>query len=286
MGLYDREYYRQERPGTFLGGDRTMVTNLILVNVVIYVLDLLVGGAISARCAVHADLFRHPWDAWQLLTAGFMHDPKSVWHILLNMIVLFFFGRDVEVIYGRMEFLRIYLCLVVLSSLAWVISQMALDPGNGTMIGASGAVMGILVLYVLHFPRRLIYIWGVIPVPAWALAILYVAQDFFGITSTPDPMAPERVAYAAHLSGALFGWLYWYSGINLGRLLPAGAKLPNFRSRPQLRVHDPRNDVVDSLEKRVDAVLDKVARQGIDSLSDEERQLLEDASRRYQRRRS
>ena len=129
---------------------------------------------------------------------------RSVWHIAVNMLVLFFFGRDVEGIYGRMEFLRIYLCLVVLSSLAWVMSQTVLDPGNsGTMVGASGAVMGVLVLFVLHFPRRLIYIWGVIPVPAWVLAILYVAQDLFGMTSSPDPMAREHVAHATHLAGAV-----------------------------------------------------------------------------------
>jgi len=285
MGLYDREYYREERSGMFLGGDRTMVTNLIIVNVVIYIVDLLLDGALQNHLEVHADLFRHPWDAWQLLTAGFVHS-RNAWHVLINMVVLFFFGRDVETIYGRMEFLRIYLCLIVLSSLAWVLSEMAIDELNATMLGASGGVMGIMMLFVLHFPKRLIYIWGVLPVPAWALGAVYVAQDVLGLGAGRDPRGGEQVANATHLAGALFAYLYWQFSLNLGRLVPSRLRWPSLRGRPQLRVHDPRSDAPESLDKRVDQVLEKVNREGIDSLSDEERKLLEDASRRYQRRRS
>ena len=100
MGLYDREYYREERPGMSLLGDRSMVTNLIIVNVGVYLLDLLLDGQIRQNCALQPDLFHHPWNAWQLLTAGFIHD-RGVMHIFVNMLVLYFFGRDVEGIYGR-----------------------------------------------------------------------------------------------------------------------------------------------------------------------------------------
>ena len=286
MGLYDREYYREEQPSRFaIGGGRTMVTNLILVNVAILVADLLSSDAISQSLKLEADLFSHPWNAWQLLTAGFVHDPHNLWHIGVNMFVLWLFGRDVEGIYGRMEFLRIYLSLVVLSSLAWVVGQVTMRDAQGYMYGASGAVMGILVLYVLHFPRRLLYIWGVFPVPAWVIGVLYVAQDLIGWSEPPQP-GQVHVAYEAHLAGALFGFLYYWSGINLGRLLPSGWRVPGLSARPRLRVHDPRADRPASFDDRVDSILDKVNRNGIDSLSAEERRLLEDASRRYQHRRS
>ena len=138
-----------------------MVTNLILIDVAIYVLDLFLERRDSGEIARSApDLFQHPWNAWQLLTAGFIHS-YDMWHILVNMLVLYFFGREVEAIYGRMEFLRIYLALIVLSSLAWVVSQNLWDRNAAGMMGASGGVMGIMVLYILHFPRRMIYIWGV-----------------------------------------------------------------------------------------------------------------------------
>ncbi len=282
MGLYDREYYHEERPGFQLGGDRMMVTNLILVNVAVYLLDLFLDGALREHLSLRPDLFQHPWNAWQLLTAGFIHS-RDMWHILINMIVLYFFGRDVEAIYGRMEFLRIYLTLIVLSSLAWVISQTIWDRNAAAMMGASGAVMGIMVLYIVHFPRRLIYIWGILPVPAWVLGILYVGSDFMGFLGGRG--AATHVAYETHLAGAGFAALYYYLHLNLGQLLPGGG-FRGWRPRPRLRVHDPRPDGSERFDDRVDAILDKVSREGIDSLSPNERKMLEDASRRYQRRRS
>ena len=117
------------------------------------------------------------------------------------------------------------------------------------------------------------------------MAILYLGSDLMGFTGSREA-GDKHVAYEAHLAGALFAFLYFKSGINLGRLMPAGMKFPGLGSKPQLRVHDPRNEASESLDQRVDRILDKVAREGIDSLSDAERKLLEDASRRYQRRRS
>lgn len=286
MGLYDREYYRDERQGFSLTGSRSMVANLILINLAVYVAELVMPPSFTELLSVHGNLLTHPWNAWQLVTAGFTHDPDSIWHIGINMFTLWFFGRDVEGLYGRKEFLRVYLCLIVLSSLAWVVSQAAFAGGTGELMGASGGVMGIIVLFVMNFPRRVIYIWGVLPVPAWVVGLIYVAQDLSGLNSGGAHGDGPRVAYEAHLAGALFGFLYYQSGLNLGRFLPAGFSLPGLRSRPRLRVHEPQSDVPESLDKRVDAVLDKVNRAGIDSLTPEERKLLEDASRRYQRRRS
>lgn len=286
MGLYDRDYYREERRSWFGSSYRSMVTDLILVNVFIFVADVLSGGAISEFLAVRSDLPLHPWNAWQLLTAGFVHDHTNVFHVGLNMFVLWLFGRDVEGVYGRLEFLRVYLCLVVLSSLTWVLAQFAVHgPSDASMIGASGAVTGVMIIYILHFPRRLFYVWGVFPIPAWLLGTLYVLQDALGFADSHA--VGGGVAYEAHLSGALFGFIYYQSGINLGRYLPSW-RLPRLGTRPRLRVHDPQADTTraQSLDQRVDALLDKVGREGIDSLSTEERRLLEDASRRYQRRRS
>ncbi|HEY2840561.1 MAG TPA: rhomboid family intramembrane serine protease, partial [Pirellulales bacterium] len=112
MGLYDREYYREERTGWRLGGDHSMVNILIAINVAVFLAELVFGGAEPWRpggfvdhLCVHGDLFLKPWNAWQLLTAGFAHDPGNIFHILFNMFALWLFGRDVEAIYGRNEFL-------------------------------------------------------------------------------------------------------------------------------------------------------------------------------------
>src|SRR6185437_11622674 len=114
----------------------------------------------------------------------------------------------------------------------------------------------------------MIYIWGVLPVPAWLLAILYVGSDFLGFIGPPQRDGP-RVAYETHLAGAALAAMYFYSHLNLGRFLPSGG-LRGWRPQPKLRVHDPRLDAGESLDARVDALLDKVSREGIDSLSPNE----------------
>lgn len=302
MGLYDRDYVRDRPPGFFLGGDRSMVANLILINVGIFLADLLFSGQISEALALRADLFSHPWNFWQLLTYGFVHDPGDVEHIVLknfahvgfNMFGLWLFGRDVEAIYGRKEFLRIYLSLVVLCGLVWVIVQNLLVSAghplhSEVVIGASGAVLGIMVLYVTHYPRRVFYFWGVLPVPAWVLCVLFLLQDLAGFGESLRG-AGEHVAYEVHLAGALFAFVYRRTGWNWGRVLPSSwPRSLRLRSGPKLKVHrpsraEPENEEED-LSERVDQILAKISEKGEGSLTREERRILETASRRYQQRR-
>ncbi len=229
MGLYDRDYVRDEPQGSFFGGNRSMVTNIILVNVGIFLLDLVFFGRhLNAYLALHADLFTHPWNVWQLLTYGFAHEAGrpgtpivlgDFAHVGFNMFGLWLFGRDVETIYGRKEFLRIYLSLIVLCGLSWVIFQNVLMLSGrlanaGVVIGASGAVLGIMVLYVTHYPHRVFYFWGVLPVPVWVLCLLYLLQDLAGFGGAWKAMAstwPTRF---------IFPGRYWPSSI----AAPAGIR--------------------------------------------------------------
>jgi membrane associated rhomboid family serine protease len=289
MGLYDRDYVRDEPSGSFLGANnRTMVTNLILINVAVFVADVLFRGQISDLLSLKADLLDRPWYCWQLLTYGFVHDPHNILHVGFNMFGLWLFGRDVEIIYGRRELLRLYLTLIVLCGIVWLIVQTALAGAahgarSASLMGASGAVVGVMVLYVTHYPRRLFYFWGILPIPAWVLCTLYIAQDVLGFSHSMQGGGGDT-AYEAHLAGAVFAFLYRRSGWNLGRLVPErfSAAMLN---RPRLRIHDPRPEAGPSLEHRVDEILAKISSEGEASLTREERKILEDASRRYQKRR-
>src|SRR5437868_6962665 len=108
MGIYDREYVREEPRGFSLGGERTMVTNLILANVAVFVAQHLFEG-LTGALELHADLLRQPWRIYELLTYGFLHGNWQ--HLFFNMLAFWFFARDIETIYGRKELLRIYLTL-------------------------------------------------------------------------------------------------------------------------------------------------------------------------------
>ena len=294
MGVYDRDYYRDDRPGIRLSAARnwSAVTTLILINVAVFVADMFSGDHwIADHLALQSDLFQHPWQAWQLLTYGFVHDPNGIAHILFNMIALYVFGAEVESVYGKREFYKLYLSLIILSGLFNVTLQAVMhQPGN--VIGASGGIMGVAVIFACHFPRRLLYIWGILPVPAFVLVIGFIVLDLLGTQSRESD-----VAHWAHLGGAAFGFVYYKTGWNLFRLWPRGLSGKKFRipgRGPKLRVHtetddmeEPADDYLTTgrIQQRVDQLLEKISQTGETSLTAEERQFLADASRRYQQQR-
>lgn len=230
---------------------------------------------------------------WRLLTYAFLHG--SLLHIIFNMLFLWWFGSDIEDIYGPREFLAIYLVAAVLAGLACEAAWLVDLTNAGAVLGASGAVMAVVVLCALHFPTRIIYLFLVIPVPIWLFVVFMVASDLLGFLG----IEKGQTAFAAHLGGAAFGFLYfkWQ-----GRLLDFWPGLParsqQRRARPQLRIyHDeeegepvpvaaPAQDADEHLEAKVDAVLEKVAQFGQGSLTDSERQILLKASEVYKKRRS
>ncbi len=294
MGLSDREYYRDEPSGFNLGGDWSAMATLIVINAVVFLVGMFTpivnpfngSNWVQENLALEGDLFKHPWDAWQLLTYGFVHG--DIWHIVFNMLGLFVFGRDIEAVYGRKEFYKLYLSLIVMAGLVFVATHTALDE-RGKTIGASGGVMGVAVIFACHFPRRSMYIIPIpIPIPAVVLVGFYILMDLIGAQNRQS-----EVAHWAHLGGAACGFLEYKPGWSFVRLWPKGLKLKVPGRGPKLRVHretpddEPADDYLTTgrLQKRVDELLEKISTSGEGSLTDEERKFLADASRRYQQQR-
>ncbi len=177
MGVYDRDYYRDDGPGIRLGAasNWSAVGTIIVINVAVFLAQMFTAQGpaqvswIEQTFALQSDLFQHPWQAWQLLTYGFVH--ANLWHILFNMIALYVFGYEVENVYGKREFYKLYISLIILAGLFNVALQSIMEharPGMmqpSAVVGASGGIMGTAVIFACNFPRRLLYIWGVLPVP-------------------------------------------------------------------------------------------------------------------------
>jgi membrane associated rhomboid family serine protease len=304
MAYQDRGYFRGG--GYRGGGDWTAVNTIIAVNVAVWLANFILAGdlvreifplqlSLNDIFCLQSDLPSRPWNAWQLLTYGFLHDgpslefpgPFSPWHLVFNMVALWFFGREVEGVVGRAEFLRFWCVAIVVAGLAWVAAAQFGGAG-GRLVGASGGVMAVLAMFVWYFPRTTVYIWGVLPVPAWALGVLYLMSDLQGAAQ-----GGGNVAHVAHLAGALFGIVYAWRGLDLGGL----AELPRrlFRAGRRLRVVRPDdppargsdeddNETPQSLQAEVDRILEKISRSGASSLTTAERQKLERASRRLKDR--
>lgn len=293
MGLYDRPYYQDEpqrRFSSFSG--RTMIVNLIIVNAVIYFVDVLfifnsdqaargIPNGLDYFLAARSDTLLQPWTWWRLLTSGFAHDPQDAFHLIGNMIGLFFLGQAVEELYGRRVFLRMYLTSLVLCSLVWCITEVIAGYQNQWLVGASGAVTTVVMLFALNFPRRTILFMMFIPMPAWVLGVMIVV---FNLIGARDPNS--RIAFDVHLVGAAYGYLFYKTRFELGSLLSPGSLARRFRwprRKPKLKVHDPE-ERYRHLDAQADEVLAKLHRDGEASLSPRERRVLEDYSRRMQQK--
>ncbi len=299
MGFSDRGYSRDSYQ-PFMA-DWTAVMTIMVVNIAIWVANLVAAGQVSVSdfLSLQGDLPRHLLKAWELVTYGFVHAPLDPWHLIGNMLGLWFFGRAVEDIMGRGEFFRFYFTAIVIAGLAWLASvQLFPDRGGTTanyhLMGASGGVMAVLAVFIWNYPRETVYIWGVLPVPVWALGLLYLVMDVQGAAN-----GGGQVAHVAHIAGAIFGLCYAWRDWNLSGIGDMQERLQTQLKglRRGMRVVRPPEDEEDddrlsrsggrddvAMQEAVDRILEKISRSGEASLTSAERDTLTQASRRLKER--
>ena len=311
MGIYDRDYVRGDEPtGWQVGGAaHSIAIQLIAVNVVAWIVCALGGDNVTSLFALHADSIYKPWMWWQFVTYAFVHDTTSLRHLGFNMLGLFFFGREIEAIYGRRAFLRLYLAAAVAGSIVWA-ARLAISSSGSpevltqfSLVGASGAVAAIVILFCLKLPQRIILLMFVLPVPAWILGILLIASDIWGASASRG----TGVAFDVHLVGAavafgyfryghLLGWSQpgAYSSSSSGRRRSSDRQggwgwLSWLKPKPKLKIHSPEARAesemeYDELDDRGDEILLKRQREGEEGLTAKERELLAAYSRRMRQK--
>ncbi len=329
MGIYDRDYYRREGP-SFLGSlDRGKVcTWLVGINIVFYVIQMATlrpvynlpddpdalpqvrqlhrlfaeqGPKVSpVTQALELDVPKvMQGEVWRLLTYAFLHDTRSIWHIAWNMLILWWFGRDVEDLFGPREFLAFYLVSAVLGGLAYAVA-FQIGIYHGPAVGASAAVTAVVTLFACHYPSRMILVFFLLPVPIWVFVAFTIAKDSFDVLGKSQ----NGVAAAAHLGGAAFAFAYHVRHWRLLNLVPDLKAWRKRRSQPRLRVYreaeeersapvgvtaappPPRAHPDDEqLEAQMDAVLEKISRVGKENLTDSEKDVLRRAAEAIKRRR-
>lgn len=145
-----------------------------------------------------AVLYRHWY--WQFFTYMFMHG--GLWHLLFNMLALFMFGMPVERKIGTREFVLFYFLVGTLSGIASYIA-FYLSGRNVMLLGASGAIYGVMLLFSVFFPSAGVLLFGFIPMRASTLVLLYFCIEFFG-----SVFASGSIGHSTHLFGLLFAFLY------------------------------------------------------------------------------
>lgn len=300
MGINDRDYVRREGP-SFLGAfvERgTICKWLVGANVAFFLVQILAGDAFTDALLLNVDKVVFHGEVWRLLTYAFLHEPRDVFHILFNMLLLWWFGSDMEDLYGPREFLSFYLVSAVAGGLTFSLAHLLGFPGNDLCLGASGAVTAVLVLFAFHYPRRIIYVFMFLPVPIWLFVVGSVAYDAYSLLSSNGHAGV--VAVAVHLGGAAFGYVYykmnWRINSFVQGLWPSVTAWRRRAARPHLRVYreerpEPVRAAVasdpdeDRITAEMDAVLEKISRVGRQNLTPDELDVLQRASEILRRRR-
>ncbi len=200
MGIYDRDYLRaswDEPRSPFQAWGA--VHWLIAANVSGFILQLLFRHLAEGLLLLSPGAVLGG-ELWRLLSSLFCH--AGIWHLLFNMLMLWWLGTELETLYGSARFLRFYLLSGLFASLFYVgVAVLRQDPKPA--LGASGAVMGVTVLYAFHYPRRKMLLYGIVPIEIRWLAGLYILMDLSGVLSPAS-----GIANACHLGGAAYGAAY------------------------------------------------------------------------------
>jgi len=142
---------------------------------------------------------------WQFVTYMFIHDPRSISHILFNMFALFIFGRQVEYHMGSREFLLYYFLTGILAGIFSFLVYWFTGFLLTALMGASGAIFAVQLAFAVFFPDSVIYIWGILPLRAPVMVLGFTGLELlFMITGRGG-----NVAHITHLAGFAFGWLYF-----------------------------------------------------------------------------
>jgi membrane associated rhomboid family serine protease len=278
---------------------------LLITNAAVFVL-LGMGGRLFTLDGMPLEIFftyylgllplGHGFYLWQLITYQFMH--ANFTHLLYNMFGLWMFGMEVEHVWGSRRFLGFYLGCGVVAGISQLILAPLLEPGSVISasgagiptVGASGAVYAVLVAFGMMFPDRYIYLYFLLPVKAKYFIFGLIA---LGVLSIGDQ---GTIANLAHLGGAAAGYVYVlyvarrfpFQGLvdQLGRWL---------NSRRFRRSEEPYREVVDAKvfdinerpkteqelnQMKIDEILDKISRGGYQGLSEEEKKILFEASKK------
>ena len=236
---------------------------ILLANIIIFIFTELFGlkYLFFGLFGLVPNLILTSYQIWQPLTYIFLH--SGFFHILINMLVLWMFGRELEYRWGKNKFLLYYFITGIGSGLVTILfNPFSLIP----VVGASGAIYGILTAYTLIYPSRKVFIYGIFPVQIKYMMLFLGLTAFFASITQVN----SSISHLTHLSGMLIGFLYlkWHRIKNLF---------------PKVIIHDnnSKSSRYNNSKDKIDLILEKLKIDGWEGLSDLEKTQLFNASKYY-----
>ena len=268
----------------YINFKQTGVITLIAINIIIFILlELILKFDMGIYISLFNQLSLIPQDIlitgtiveqfqpWQCISYLFLHG--GLLHLFFNMLGLWFLGRDLEHLWGKHNFLKYYFVVGIGSGIITVLyNNFYVSPENiRPIVGASGAIYGLLLSYGILFPNRILYIYGIFPVKV-KNAVLFLGgiAFFYSITLHSD-----GISHITHLAGIIIGFIYlqyWASEKKSKKIIKINSD--------QLK----NDDVFETRmnrQKQMDKILDRVTEVGWDGLSDEDKEFLADGDNNY-----
>jgi len=225
MAIGDRNY---ARPYLSMGGLPRGVRGLIIANSVVFLLMWLFGGTEAVRlfgslfALTPADVIGRLY-VWQLASYLFLH--AGFMHILFNMLPLWFFGRDLEDIWGTRRFVQFYFFCGIGAGVIVVLANYLFGNPAIPTVGASGAIYGVMLVAAVLWPDRTV-IFYIFPIKLKYLVMILGAMAFFSVRDLNS-----GVSDIAHLSGMAFGYIFLKipkkRGVNRGSSFGGGSSFAN-----------------------------------------------------------
>ncbi len=254
------------------------IKGLIIANIAVFAVASLVGPKFYDLFGlVPQHVIADRW-VWQPVSYLFVHG--GLMHLLFNLFALWMFGMPVESQWGSLEFLKFYF----ICGLGAAAAQIALAPHSMVpVIGASGPIYGLLVAFAMLYPDAVVYLYFLIPVKASHMAILFGLVEFFAGTTGATP----GIARFAHLGGMVTGYIYirwwWIIKVRSKAFFQQLARAPSAIAPPRPRpARKPLERAPEEAAPKpeepmaeIDRILDKILVSGLDSLTDEERRIMQ-----------
>ena len=239
------------------------IKTLISINFAIFILQSISSSEIMffSNFGLVPKLVWSQLKIWQPFTYMFFHG--DIWHVLINMFVLWMFGSELERVWGKKNFLRFYFITGVGSGLGTMLFGLQ---STIPIVGASGAIYGVLLAYGVMFPNRTVYLYGIIPIKSiWFVIGIGVIAFFSSFNNFTN------ISHLTHLFGMIIGYLYLKRPVHFRSLW-----FSVFKKVLEYRIQNQEEKISRSveIERDLNSILDKINREGFKSLTKEEEERL------------
>lgn len=253
-----------------------VVRTLIIINAILFLLQMATkltfqSPLIELYFGLTPELVFNGW-VWQLVSYAFLHG--SFLHIIFNMLSLWMFGSELAEIWGERAFLKFYLFTAFLGGVCTIAAHFFGIP-QGLVVGASASIYGLLVAYAMTWPNRELLVFLIFPMRAKYFVMIVMLMVLFA--------QGERVAHFAHLGGAIGGLFLMkvYTGWKKTATSLPTWSLSRYLQKRRFMRYQEEMAKRENAKTKVDELLEKISKNGMESLSRSERKFLNDASQKY-----